>query len=141
MAVIRSSYAYQLTAVRSLAEHGRKDPSPKIQEQAVLLQAAADQMDAALTRRAQALVAESAGYGQVQVQKLQVIDTCRRVSYRLAELYPDQRDRVRSYFRQVYRRPRPAAPTEEEPTPAAEAAVTPASATPTLVLSEAATIP
>ncbi len=141
MAITNSPYADEVTAVRSLAEHGLQDPNPKIQEQAALLRAAADQMEAALARRAQALVAESVSYGRLQVQKIQSIDTCRVAGHRLLEMYPNERDRVRSFFRPVYRRSRPTTPTEEGPAPAAEAAVTPAPATPTLVLSEAATIP
>jgi hypothetical protein len=148
----RASYIDQLTAVRSLAQRCAQDPSPKVQEQAGLLQAAADQMDAAFARRGEALVAESVSYGQLQVQKLQAIDTCRRVGHRLAELYPEERDRVRSYFRKIYRRPRPTLPTAEEPaaatgtastgTPAMETATTgtapkAAPVGPTLVLTSA----
>jgi hypothetical protein len=45
-------------------------------------------------------------YGQLQVQKIDSIRMCRRAGHRLAELYPDDRDRVRSCFRLVYRRRR-----------------------------------
>jgi hypothetical protein len=143
VAITRASYQDQWTAVRSLAQRCAQDPSPKVQEQAGLLEAAADQTDAAFARRADALVAESASYGQLQVHTLQTIDTCRRVGYRLAELYPNEPDRVRSYFRKTYRRPRPTAPAAGEPTPETQAAATgtAANAAPagsTLVLTSAA---
>ena len=137
VAITRASYQDQLTAVRSLAQRCAQDPSPKIQEQAGLLQAAVDQMDAAFARRAEALAAESSAYGQLQVQKLAAIETCRRVGYRLAELYPDERDRVRSYFRKTYRRPRPTTPTAGEPTPETGTAASSAPVAPTLALSPA----
>ncbi len=138
VAIFKAPYVDELLAVRSLAERCAQDPSPKVQEQAGLLRAAADQMNAAFERRAEALVAESASYGQLQVQKLQTIDTCRRTGYRLAELYPDERDRVRSYFRQIYRRPHPTAPTAGEPTPATGTAANAAPVGPSLVLSSTA---
>ena len=106
VAYTRASYLDQLTAVRSLALRCAQDPNPRIQDQAGRLQAAADQMDAAFARRARALVAEAASFGQLQVEKLATVETCRRVGHRLTELYPYQRDRVRSYFRRIYRRPR-----------------------------------
>jgi hypothetical protein len=148
VAITRASYQDQLTAVRTLAQRCGQDPSPKVQEQAGLLEAAAGQMDAAFARRAEALVAESAAYGQLQVQKLATIDTCRRVGYRLAELYPNEPDRVRSYFRKTYRQTRPTAPTAGEPTPetgtakeepATKVPANAASVGPTLVLTSAAT--
>jgi hypothetical protein len=60
VAFTRAPHLDQLTAVRSLALRCAKDPNPRIQEQAGRLRAAADQMDAAFARRAQALVAEAA---------------------------------------------------------------------------------
>jgi hypothetical protein len=105
-AIFRTPYADQLRVVRSLAERCAQDPSPKIQDQVGLLTAAADQMHAAYEQRLDALVAESASYGQLQVQKIESIRMRRRVGHRLAELYPDDRDRVRSCFRLVYRRRR-----------------------------------
>ena len=84
-----------------------QDANPRIQDQAGRLQAAADQMDAAFARRAKALVAEAASFGQLQVEKLATIETCRRVGHRLTKLYPYQRGRVRSHFRRIHRRPRP----------------------------------
>jgi hypothetical protein len=137
-AIIKAPYVDELLAVRSIAERCAQDPSPKVQEQADLLRAAADQMNAALERRSEALVAESASYGQLQVQKLQTIDTCRRTGYRLAELYPDERDRVRSYFRQVYRQPHPpqsTPPTAAEPTAATGTAANSAPVDASLTLS------
>lgn len=110
VAITRTSYQRQLTGVRSLAQRCAQDPSPKVQEQAGLLSAAADQMNAAFNRRGEALAAELASYGQLQVEKLATIDTCRRVGYRLAELYPNEPDRVRSYFRNTNRQPRSTAP-------------------------------
>jgi hypothetical protein len=121
VAIIRSPYLDELLAVRSLAQQCARDPSPKVREQGDLLRAAADQMHDAFERRAEARVAESVSYGQLQVQKLRAIDTCRRAGYRLAELYPDERDRVRSYFRQIYRRPREAAQTTAAPATEPEA--------------------
>jgi hypothetical protein len=123
-AITRASYQGQLTTVRSLARRCAQDPSPKVQEQAGLLNAGADQMDAAFGRRGEALVAELASYGQLQVEKLATIDTCRRVGYRLAELYPSEQDRVRSYFRPNYRQARPTAPTAGDPTPVTQAPAT-----------------
>lgn len=127
-AFTRASYLDQLSAVRALAQRCAQDPSPKIQEQAGLLNAAGDQMDAAFTRRGEALIAESASYGQLQAQKLQAIDACRRVGHRLAELYPGEQDRVRSYFRKSYRRARPTLPAAEDPT-AATGTATPGTTT------------
>ena len=121
VAYTRASYLDQLTAVRSLALRCAQDPNPRIQDQAGRLQAAADQMDAAFARRAKALVAEAASFGQLQVEKLATIEICRRVGHRLTELYPYQRDRVRSYFRKIYRRPRPKLTIAGEPTPEAAA--------------------
>jgi hypothetical protein len=119
-AIFRAPYADQLRAVRSLAERCAQDPSPKIQDQAGLLQVAADRMHAAYETRLDALVAESTSYGQLQVQKIQSIHTCRETGYRLAGLYPDDRDRVRSCFRLVYRRRRARELAEEGPTPGTE---------------------
>lgn len=129
VAFTRASYQDQLTAVRSLAQRCAQDPNPKIREQAATLDAAADRVGAAFVRRSEALVSESTAYGQLQVQKLATIDTCRRVGYRLAELYPNEPDRVRSYFRKTYRRPSPAAPAAGEPTATAGAATTGTAAT------------
>jgi hypothetical protein len=106
VAITRAPFWDQLTAVRSLAQRCAQDPNPKVQEQAARLRAAADQMEAAFAHRAEALVAEAASFGQLQVEKLAAIEACRRVGHRLTELYPYQRDRVRSYFRKVHRRPR-----------------------------------
>ena len=92
-----------MTDVRSLIQRCAQDTSPRIQEQATALQAAVDQMDAAFVRRAEAHANEGAAYGQLQVQKLQSIEVCRRAGNRLAELYPNQQDRVRSYFRRACR--------------------------------------
>ncbi len=92
--------------MQSLAERCAQDPSPRVRNQAGLLRAAAEQMQAAYERRADARVAETTSYGLLQVQKLQAIETCLRTGYRLAELYPHERDRVRSYFRLVHHRPR-----------------------------------
>jgi hypothetical protein len=117
LAFTRTSRVDQLTAVRTLARQCTQDPSPKIREQAGLLHAAADQMSSAFARRSEALVAETASCGRLQVQKLQAIETCRRAGYRLAELYPNEWDRVRSYFRPIYHRPRSAMPAAGKPTP------------------------
>jgi hypothetical protein len=127
----------QSTAVRALAQRCTQDSSPKVQEQGGLLQAAADRMDAAFARRAEALVAESASFGQLQVQKLATIETCLRAGYCLAELYLHERDRVRSYFRKTYRRPRPTAVTAGEATPEIATAASAAPVPPTLVLTSA----
>jgi hypothetical protein len=105
--LFKRPYAERLRAVRSLAERCAQDPSPKVQDQAGLLRAAAEQMHAACESRDDALVAESAAYGQLQIQKLASIDMCRRTGHRLTELYPREVDRVRSYFRWIERRTRP----------------------------------
>jgi hypothetical protein len=148
VAFTRAPYLDQLTAVRALAQRCTQDSSPRVQEQSGLLHAAADRMDAAFARRAEALVAESASFGQLQVEKLATIETCLRAGYRLAELYPHERDRVRSYFRKTYRRPRPAGAkvgegtaemrTTETRMAAAGTAATATPAGPTLVLTSAA---
>mgnify|MGYP001209273888 CR=1 FL=1 len=117
LAFTRTSHVDQLTAVRTLARQCTQDPSPKIREQGGLLHAAADQMNSAFARRSEALVAATASYGRLQVQKLQAIETCRRVGYRLAELYPNEWVRVRSYFRPIYHRPRSATPAAGKPAP------------------------
>jgi hypothetical protein len=126
-AITRATYLDQLIAVRSVAERCAQDPSPEVREQASVLRAAADTMDAAFARRAAARVAESASYGQLQVQKLQAIDACRRAGHRLTELYPDERDRVRSFFRQPHRKQRSTEPRAVEP---ARTAGTPVSLAP-----------
>ena len=59
VAFTRASYLDQLTAVRSLAQRCAQDPSPKVQEQAGLLEAAADQMDAAFAPRFSLFVVSS----------------------------------------------------------------------------------
>jgi hypothetical protein len=147
----RSSYQDLLTAVRFLTQQCAQDPSPKVQEQVALLQAAVDQTDAAFARRAGALGDEGAAYGQLQVQKLQTIGASRRAAARLTELYPEEADRVRSYFRTTTRRPRPTAPesggpASEEPvaatgSAATEPAVDAAPARPALALASAPATP
>jgi hypothetical protein len=102
--VTRGSYIDQSVAARCLARQCAQDLSPMVRDQAGLLQAAVDRMDTAAARRSEALVAESASCGQLHVQKLRAIFTCSRVGYQLAELYPDERDRVRSYFRPIRHR-------------------------------------
>jgi hypothetical protein len=77
---------------------------------------------------------EGAAYGQLHVQKLQSIEACRRAAFHLAVIYPNEHDRVRSYFRRVTRRPRPAAPAEGEP-----ASATGVTTTGTTTMEEAAT--
>jgi hypothetical protein len=138
VAFTRAPYLDQLTAVRSLAQRCVQDSSPRVREQSGLLHAVADRMDAAFARRAEALVAESASFGQLQVEKLAAIETCLRAGYRLAELYPHERDRVRSYFRKTYRRARPTAVTVGESTPEIATAASAAPVPPTLVLTSAA---
>ena len=113
--IFTAPYADELQAVRSLAERCAQDPSPKIQEQAGLLGVAADPMGAALDRRTAALLAESVAYGQLQVEKLHAIDVCRRTVHRLTEMYPAERDRVRSFFRQTRRRARSTPPATGAP--------------------------
>ena len=112
--VITAPFSDEVATVRSLAERCAQDPSPEVQAQSALLNTAATQLAAALQRRQDMVVAELTSYGLLQVQKLATIDTCRRVSYRLAELYPNDRARVRSYFRPVSKRTRP----KTLPTPA-----------------------
>jgi hypothetical protein len=111
----KATYLELVTDVRSLVQRCAQDPSARVQEQGTLLQAALDQMDAALDHRAQAQADEGAAYGQLQVQKNQSIEACRRAAFHLAVIYPNERDRVRSYFRKVTRRPRSTAPAEGEP--------------------------
>jgi hypothetical protein len=135
------SYVDGLRAARSLADLCTQDTSPKIQEQAALLQAAADQMSSAYERRAAAQVAETVSYSRLQVQKLLAIDACRSAGYRLSELYPNNRDRVGTYFRRVYRRPRPAVPGAGEPTPAADTGAKAPPAEPALVVTSTAATP
>ena len=125
----RSSYQTLLTAVRSLTQQCAQDPGPRVQEQVALLQAAVDQTDAAFARRGGALGDEGAAYGQLQVQKLLTIGACRRAAARLTELYPEEADRVRSYFRTTTRRTRPTAPESGEPASEAPAAATESAAT------------
>jgi hypothetical protein len=147
----RSSYQNVLTVVRSLTQQCAQDASPRVQEQATLLQAAVDQADAAFARRAGALGDEGAAYGQLQVQKLLTTAACRRAAARLTELYPEEADRVRSYFRTTTRRTRPTAPELGEPAseePAAatgsaaeEPAADAAPARPTLALASAPATP
>jgi hypothetical protein len=124
VAITRASYADQSAAVRCLARQCAQDVSPIVQDQAGLLQAAADKMDTAFARRSDALVAESASCGRLQVQKLRAIYISRLVGHRMAELYPDEQERVRSYFRPIIRRRRPAGPTAGKPTPETAAVTT-----------------
>lgn len=122
--IFAAPYTDELHAVRSLAERCVQDPSPKIREQAGVLGPAAAQMSAALERRTATMLAESVAYGQLQVEKIRAIETCRRTGHRLTELYPAEQDRVRSYFRPIHRRARPAPPATGVPAPAAEAPAT-----------------
>ena len=128
--IFTASYGDELQMVRSLAELCAQDSSPKIREQAPLLGAAADQMSTALERRTATMLAESVAYGQLQVEKIGAIETCRLIGHRLTELYPAERDRVRSYFRPVRRRARSAAPATGAPASATESAATSAPVTP-----------
>ena len=136
-AVIRAPYTDQLVSVRAIAERCAQDPSPKIREQAGTLHAAADRMQAAFNRRAQALAAESASSGQVQEQKIQTVETCRRISNRLSELYPNQWNRVRSYFR----RPRRGARQPEDAAAGTAPALVPAAETAPALVPAAETAP
>ena len=120
--IFTAPYADELQVVRSLAERCAQDSSPKIREQAPLLGAAADQMSTALERRTATMLAESVAYGQLQVKKIGAIETCRLIGHRLTELYPAERDRVRSYFRPVHRRARSTASATGAPASATEAA-------------------
>ena len=134
--IFTASYGDELQMVRSLAELCARDLSPKIQEQAPLLGAAADQMSTALERRTATMLAESVAYGQLQVEKLHAIDVCRRTVHRLTEMYPAERDRVRSYFRSTRRRARSTTPATGTPAtapasaPATEASTTSAPVSP-----------
>jgi len=125
-AFTKTSYLELVTDVRSLVQRCAQDPSVRIQEQGTVLQGALDQMDAAFARRAEAQANEGAAFGQIQVHKLQSIEACRRAAFHLGVIYPNERDRVRSYFRRVNRRPRPTAPAEGD---AASATGTPATGT------------
>ena len=111
-AFTKASYLDLVTDVRSLVKRCAQDPSQRIREQGTVLQAALDQTDAAFDHRAQAQADEGAAYGQLQVAKLQGIEACRRAAFHLAVIYPNEHDRVRSYFRRVARRPRLAAAEE-----------------------------
>jgi hypothetical protein len=122
IANLRAPFTDQLVSVRSIAQGCAQDPSPKIREQAGTLQAAADRMQAAFHRRALALAAESACSGQLQEQKIQTVETCQRISNRLSELYPNQWNRVRSYFRRPRRGARPTEEAMADPVQAARTA-------------------
>jgi hypothetical protein len=122
----KTSYLELVTDVRSLVQRCAQDPSARIQEQGTALQGALDQMDVAFARRAEAQANEGAAFGQIQVHKLRSIEACRRAAFHLGVIYPNEHDRVRSYFRRVNRRPRPTAPAEGEP---ASATGTPATGT------------
>jgi hypothetical protein len=122
VAFARASYLELVTDVRSLIQRCAQDPSPRIQEQGTVLQAAADEMDAAFARRAEAQANEGASYGEVQIGKHQAIEACRRAAFHLAVIHPNEQARVRSYFRRVIRRPR--ATAEGETAPVAETAAT-----------------
>jgi hypothetical protein len=124
VAFAKAPYLELVTDVRSLIQRCAQDPSPRIQEQVTLLQAAADEMDAAFARRAEAQANEGATYGELQIGKLQAIEACRRAAFHLAVIYPNEQARVRSYFRRVIRRPRSTAPAEGETASAAETAAT-----------------
>jgi hypothetical protein len=118
---IAASYMEKAAMARSMAERCAQDPSPKVQAAAGPLSDAANDLTAALERRQDAAVAESAAYGQLQVEKLHAIDTCREIAHRLEELYPHDRARVRSYFRQnalSARSPASSSSKVEPPTPA-----------------------
>jgi hypothetical protein len=113
-AICRAPYHDELRAVRSLAERCAQDTSPNIQAQAELLRAAAEVVNAAVERRDQALVAEDTSFGQLQIRKVQSIEACRSARHRLIELFPNDGERVRSFFRPVGRKGRttPAAGTD-----------------------------
>ena len=99
--MIDAPFADEVATVRSLAERCAQDASPEVQARAEPLSTAAAQVASALERRTDAVVAELTSYGKFQVQKLTAIDTARRVSYRLAEIYPQDRAHLRSSFRQI----------------------------------------
>ena len=112
--VIKAAYGEEAVLVKSLAERCAADPSPRLHEQAALLGAAADQMSVALQRRSADSAEETTAYGELQIAKLGAIDALRRISGRLTDNYPHDRERVRSFFR-VVRKPRP--PKETQPVP------------------------
>ena len=114
-----TSYQDKLTIVRSIAETCTQESEPKILQQAELLRAAADPMDAAFRRRSEARVAELAAYGRLQTRKIEAMDTCRRIGFDLTGRFPFNHERVRTFFRVNYRQTSTPAPEE----PAAPAAV------------------
>jgi hypothetical protein len=105
VAVFSASYQDKLTMVRSIAEKCTQGSDPRILQQAELLRAAADPMDAAFQRRSETRVAESAAYGRLQTRKIEAMDTCRRIGFDLTGRFPFNHERVRTFFRVNYRQP------------------------------------
>ena len=113
VAVYRASYQDKLTMVRSIAETCTRESDPKILQQAELLRAAADPLDAAFRRRSETRVAESAAYGQLQTRKIEAMNTCRWIGLHLTGLFPFNHERVRTFFRVNYCQP--SSPAPEKP--------------------------
>ena len=123
-AIIKVPYSEEAVAVGALADRCSQDPSPKVRELAGPLGSAAVQMRTSLDLRDLAVTAEASAYGQLQVQKIAAIDTIRRAVNRLEDIFPHERDKVRTFTRPIRRpeRPKedqPPLPTAPAPTPQA----------------------
>ena len=102
-AVTTVSFLEEVGAVRVLAAHCAQDPSPTVQALSGPLVTAADEAQAAYDRRRDALVAEGAAYGRLQVEKINATDALRQIAHRLLEVLGNDRDKVNSFFRPVAR--------------------------------------
>jgi hypothetical protein len=99
-AMFRLRLLDRLAVARALAEKCAQDPNAKVQAAAGSLSASVDEMMAALQRRQDATVAEDVAYGHLQAEKVNAINVCKHIAHTLEELYPEDPDRVRGYFRQ-----------------------------------------
>jgi hypothetical protein len=114
-AYTRVPYRDEVVADNGLADRCSRDASPKIQERAAVIRAETEKVAAAMRAREEALTAEAAAYGELQVQKLASVDTLRASSHQLSMIYSHQPDKVRAFFREFVH-PKP--PVKEVPTTA-----------------------
>jgi hypothetical protein len=113
--ITRLPYLEEVMAVHVLAGQFAEDPSPKLQEQAAILNAAADRLVAVHTDRMNAMIAESSAFARLQISKANAIDTIDRVRRELQILFPHDRARVRTYFREVNHPKKDAGDSPSEP--------------------------
>jgi hypothetical protein len=124
--IIAAPYLDKAAIVLAIAQRCARETSSRVQALSTTLTAAVEKVTAAYARRQAATISEMAAFGELQLQKLAAIHACHRVEHRLSEMFPDEPDRVRMYFRLRWR-PRPASRSSgdangDEPAPIAASA-------------------